>query len=794
MHKKTTCHLLAAAAISAATAVSAEELMLEEVLVTAQKRQQDVMKVPLTVDTFSAEKIETTGALLLADMDEYIPGFEASETTVTQTSYTLRGISSPNISTGGDPSVATFYDDVYLPRAATTIAFSDMARVEVLKGPQGTLFGRNAAAGIINLVPNQPQQEAAGFIAARVGNHDLARIEGMLNLPLGDSLFLRANLLSNQRGGLVDNIGPASDDPGEQDSLTGRLALLWQISERSDWQVSYDWDDIDNAPPQAIGISEFAHSTNPFSSKVASDVINGEETREMYAVTSKLNHSFNDRWSLKFIASYRDFETTNRQDEDGTADPTRYLDTNNEEDSDIFYSEVQVHFQNDRYDWIMGATYSQEEVHQVTTVTALADSITRLVSGSASGGALDHLWDPAQMSAFIALGTGENVPPEVIAASGDTFYEAISAALGEPMIFGPSFAGTPWSEIVENRGDFTNWGVFSDVDITLNDRWNLIAGLRYSRDDKEFSWFTPATSFAALRPGVRNSIFSPADGFTAVDSPLQAEDDWQRTTGRLVAQYQINDHAMTFLSFSTGYKSGGFDSLDLSTADSPIEPEESTNYEWGIKGDFFNRSLRTQLSVFYMELDNRQRSVETRPPGQSQAIPTVINGDQEFTGVEVTLDWLASPSLRLGLVTTYREVESLWDSFFNANSELQTDREDGSTADAYTLWLDWTPDIPVGSLVFHIDYVFEEDDAEDEPDFLPEYNDIPRFGEDRKLLNARLAWTDDSGHYQVALWGRNLLDNDYINGVRNISTESFGTRFVSIREPLSWGMDFRYQY
>ena len=117
--------------------VYAQDGMLEEITVTAQKREESALDVPLTVDVFSATDIEQTGALNLADIQDFIPGFEVGENP-TQAGISIRGVSSVNISTGGDPSVATFYDEGYVPRAATTASFTDLQRVEVLKGPQGT--------------------------------------------------------------------------------------------------------------------------------------------------------------------------------------------------------------------------------------------------------------------------------------------------------------------------------------------------------------------------------------------------------------------------------------------------------------------------------------------------------------------------------------------------------------------------------------------------------------------------------------------------------------------------------
>ena len=183
----------------------AQDSVLDEITVTAQKREESALEVPVTVDVFTDKDIEETGALNLAEMQDFIPGFEVGSNP-TQASITIRGVSSANISTGGDPSVATFYDEVYVPRAATTATFTDLQRVEVLKGPQGTLYGRNAAAGVVNLVPNRPGPETDGFIRQRIGNYGLFRVELMGNAALSDKFFVRGNLLHNKRDGYLENL------------------------------------------------------------------------------------------------------------------------------------------------------------------------------------------------------------------------------------------------------------------------------------------------------------------------------------------------------------------------------------------------------------------------------------------------------------------------------------------------------------------------------------------------------------------------------------------------------------
>lgn len=784
-----------ALAQDAADDTTAEIVGLEEIVVTAQRREQNALEIPVTVDVFSAAEIEKTGALNLFEIQDFIPGFEVGES-ATQSSISIRGVSSSNISTGGDPSVATFYDEVYLPRGATSMAFSDMARVEVLKGPQGTLYGRNAAAGVVNMVPNAPAPETEGFVRVRAGNFDLFRIEAMGNVALADNFFLRTNVLSNNRGGFADNVIEGGRDPGEQENLVARVAGLWTMSDALRLQLAWEQDTVDNAPRGAWGLSQWSECPDdPFCGRVRNDVIEPEESRDMSSVTGKLYWDISDRLSSKLIVSYREFELINRQDEDGTAEFDRYLDTDNIEDSDIQYNELQFNWSGDKVNVVFGGVYSKENTFQVIPVNTNADSAMRAVtSGIAAqtGFPLDHIWNPYEMSALMSALTQQPISPEMIMATGDFFYDQLDLFLPGTPVVGPSFAGQSWSEIYYNEGDFENYGLYGDVDWQLNDRWSLLFGLRWSKDEKTFSWRNPPNTLNAIRPGTDDIVFLPIPGYEqARTGTLVASDSWDDVTGRAVVNYQIHDNALTYLSYSTGYKSGGYDSLDVTTSDNPLRPEESENIEWGLKGDFFGQRLRTQLSVFKLEIEGRQRSVETKPPGQPQAIPTVINGDQEFTGVEVTLNWLVTDVFQLGFVTTWRDQEATWDPFYNAIGELVTETSSSTTDTDYSLWADWAVPLSRGALAIRGEYFFYENNDELDPTLVGG-RDIPGFGDDRRMLNARIAWVDD--RWTIGLWGKNLLDNEVTSGVSDISTASFGTPFVSIDPPRTYGIEVGYQF
>ncbi|MGP9799622.1 TonB-dependent receptor [Rheinheimera sp. NSM] len=803
------------------------ESAIETITVTAQKRVQNVMDVPLAIDSVSAENLTDTSSVLLGDIADYTPGFKFSKEAVAQASAEIRGISSSNISTGGDPSVAIFFDDFYLPRAAQSVLFSDMQRIEILKGPQGTLFGKNAAAGVVNMIPNAPRLDDEAFVKATLGDYGLQRFELMGNKALSDNFALRLNLMSNQRDAYVDNLNPdyRGNELGSVNHRSARLVALWQLSDATKVQLSYDRDDVDQGYAPGVGVSPYAYSLNPSDRKIENDVIDGHETRDMTALSVKLWHDFNDEWSAKFISSKRQWQVSGRDDADGTADKTRYLDTINFEDSDIFYNELQLNYSDGKLSFVGGMTYSKENVYQKTSLNILADTIARLTTDSLNQqliGALqqnglpdemiaqmglpaDHIWNPQNWASMLSVMAmvdpsvagllqmlgAEPFSPQLVAAigaTGDLTYDAIAGGLGVAEIFGPSNSGKMWSEDIINTGDFTSYGLYSDLDYQLNDHWGFTAGLRYSRDEKDFSWEIKERSFGQPLPGITNFLFP-------LMPQLNASKDWSKLTGRAVARYNIDSNNMLYLSYATGYKSGGYDSLDPMSSQNPFAPEEVANIELGYKADLW-QSLRVQLVAYQMDLTNRQRSVNSKAPDAGVAIPIVINGDQEIRGGELVLDWQASNTLKLGLVTEYRKTESKWQQFYNADGELVTDVEKSSAADSYTLTADWAPDYRLagGAVKLHVDYVFEENTKADDPDILDIAYQIPGYFADTKHLNARLSWASQDDQWQLAVWGKNLTDNTTVGGIGGFAAAALGTPLTSLNAPRTVGVDVRYQF
>jgi iron complex outermembrane recepter protein len=767
-------------------------LQLEEVVVTAQKREEDFMTVPAAVSAFTTQDMINTGAVTIQDIDAFIPGLDTGDSVggATQMSIEIRGVNSPNISSGQDPSVATFYDGSYMPRAVTSIPFTDIARTEVLKGPQGTLFGRNATAGVINIVPNKPHEEFEGFVKARLGNQDLVRVEGMVNTPITDGLALRANIFSHERNGATNSVTNGGDYRDEN-FVAARGVLLWTLSEDTDIQLSADYEDRDEMPRPAIGVSKYAYrgSTDPFRGKDQHDVAgagkaynpdrnNEEETREMYGVSLQFNHLLNDDWSMFGIVSYREWETTNLAEEDGTPEARRYLDSNNIEDSDILYSEVRFNYVDENLNLILGGNYSEEEVFQRTDVGLLADSYMQFVTILGDfGGIDDHIWD-------------------IFGDAPDSLYLALSSIAGLAVL-PPSFEGDYSTETMDNTGDFSNWGVFADASYQLTDTVRISAGLRYSYDEKEYSWQTYENTVDWPIP-VARFVYDPAVTGAPEEEwygQFTSKDDWNKTTGRLVADWQFTDYAMLYASYATGYKSGGFDGQRFeSFVAGSFDPEEMTSYELGLKGDFFDDRVRFETALFHHELDGRQRSTDIKSgPDDPTAAPGVVSSDEETDGIELVVTWNVTDNLRLGGLTTYRETESVSELYYNAAGELvggDTDDSDSSTE--YTLKLDWTPQIAYGYLLLHMNYQFSGDDGPSDDEAV--FTTGRWYFQDKKLLNARLAWSNDDDTIEVALWGNNLLDEEYASNPGGEAADTLGSPHTNIDDALTWGVDMRYSF
>jgi iron complex outermembrane receptor protein len=221
-----------AGAILAAAATTQAQTMLEEVTVTAQKRSENVMDVPIAISVFNNNALEQLSARNLTDLGRFTSGVEMNNMNSLQPTYTIRGIQTNDWTVGSDPAVAVYVDGVYAARGAgAEAALADIARIEVLKGPQGTLFGRNATGGAIHIISHAPVHERQGRARLTLGDYNRFDGEVMFNTPLSDTLAVRLMAVNRNRDGYLENLtGP---DMGEQGTENYRASVLWDAGHRS---------------------------------------------------------------------------------------------------------------------------------------------------------------------------------------------------------------------------------------------------------------------------------------------------------------------------------------------------------------------------------------------------------------------------------------------------------------------------------------------------------------------------------------------------------------------------------
>ncbi|WP_436357744.1 TonB-dependent receptor [Brevundimonas sp. CEF1] len=771
---------------------------LDDVIVTAQRREQSLQEVPITVNVISAKTLEALAADDMGDMAAFVPGLSVSNTSPTQARYSIRGVATSDFGVGTDPAVGVYVDGVYAARSgAALLAFSDVARVEVLKGPQGTLFGRNSAAGAVSITTNKPSDDFEAKLGLRLGEYDKQRLEGLINVPINDVLALRVNALSNRRDGwLIDSA--TGEDYDRENNWAARAALRWDVTPRTQAILSWSHDEIDQDARPAIGVAPIpatpglpafppdpADYTNPFDQHVLNDVIDNHETRRLDEGVLTITHAFGDI-DFTSLTSVRRFTTENREDEDGTNRPDLYFDTNNREKNRSWYQEFRLAGESGAFNWIAGASYYSEHAEQRSDTYATTDTINTILT-NAAGAPLFSLAD-------MILGMA-GIPASTL--------------------------GHSWQEDMINEGDFDATAVFADVIWTATDRLNLTFGLRYTHDKKSFQWLNgrrvaPELD-AVLNDPTINFVLSdnmgPALGYLHADyvfdlSALagvpcengvtvqegvtcKLSDSWSDVSPRFVADYHLTDSAMVFFSYAKGYKAGGFNSVEVA---SRFDNEDVQNFEIGLKSDL-GAKARLNISAFQYDYDGKQSIRLVVPTGSSVPQYLVETSDDTAWGVDMQLD--VEPLDGLNLFANAQYIDATY------NRKMTDDGDLAGQPTGEPLWsasagASYRHDLgAAGSLDMQVIHAYRgEGRCNTTSTGQGSCLQTPWFdpSEAQNRTDVRLYWRNANARYQVGVYVNNLFDNQYVTGVNNITATTLGTPFVGLTEPRMWGVDLTYTY
>jgi iron complex outermembrane receptor protein len=760
---------------------------LPDIVVTAQRREQSLQKVPISVTAFTADNIAALTAESIGDLDTFTPGLTINDTSVTQPSFTVRGVATDDFGIGTDPSVGIFIDGIYSGRSGSSlIFFNDVARVEVLKGPQGTLFGRNTSAGAISIITNKPNDTRSLSGTVQIGNFKKIRGDATLNLPLTDTLFLRLNGVANDREGYLRDALTGRRRERENNA-SGRAALRWAPSDATDFVLAYDHDDTAKDGPFAIGISDNALSTDP-RGPYTNDVIDNKETRLLNAVSFTATHRTGPL-TLTSISSFKHFETHNREDEDGTADPTRYFDTENIEKNSSLYQELRVGFDNDRLSAIVGGSYFHERGRQTSAATLLSDSVDRL---------LDQV---AGFPVFTILDTFGGLP-----------------------VF-----GQPFREDMDNRAANDSLAAFADATYKVTDRLSLTAGIRYTRDLKKFTWtnggfdasgLETLTAPGALYNAITDAVLgispfpdaasiSAADFFRATVGasglifdvgalegvPFTRRESFNDVSPRFVGQYDLNADLHLYASASHGYKAGGYNSTEINSF---FAPERVWNFEGGFKSELFDRRVRFNLSGYYFKYRNRQ-SISLENAGG--ALPQYItrSGDSQAYGADLETQFVVSRDWTVGF--TAGAIESTWVTRVEQGVNIAR-QPTGEPSFRGIASAHYKHDFGVGSLFADASYSYTSkqriNDATRAIDTaIAPFVDFSKLGalrSARDIINARVGWRLPGNHVTISVYAENLLDKRYYRTLNTISADIFQTPYVRAERPGFYGVELGFRF
>lgn len=717
---------------------------LEEVIVTASKRTQSLQDVAMSVNAFTADDILEVGIASADDVAILTPSLGITTNVSPFTAaIRIRGIGTSQSDIALEPSVGLFVDDVYLDRSGLGMSdLTDIERIEILQGPQGTLYGKNTNAGAISIITRGPNtEEYEGYIEATLGNYAERRLVAAASGPLTDTLAFRLSGASNERDGYLEN-NVGEDLNGADDwNVIGKL--LWEPSEDLSLLLNATHlerdvnccgaDAVQPDPVNALLVERgFAPDANdPFDYKISADV---PSTFENDSDTASLVVDYQRPWgTIKSISAWNEYETLRAQDADRTP-------------LDVFFQAEAV---------ADGESMSQE---------------VRFTSET--GGSLDYQLGVFYQESKTIGGTGGPftfVGEDLITVASES--EAIANLLPAGIPLGLIVAaGDTISADVELNTE--NLAVFGQTTWHISDQWRVTGGLRWTDEKKD----------ADILVSVESTAPSAATGFTllnAVTTPIDESfsRDSQDVNWLVNTSYDLQDDVMVYASVATGSKSGGFNTVNGTSAEREFDDESTISYELGLKSTLMDEKLRLNAALFYTEIDDFQ-SQEQLESGIGTRVSN--RAEVETSGLDMEAVFAPLPNVTINAGLLYMHKYDITAGPLEGNQLNFTADFSGN--------LGATVVFPVadGGIYLRTDYSFMTD-------HLTNTNEVVRGQDeqDRNLVNARIGFRND--HWNIALWGKNLTEDDYAQ-LTAATLPLSGVDAYFLAPPRTYGATVRYEF
>ena len=807
------CAISSVLGISASAAVAQEGArstsILEEVVVTAQKRSQNLQDVPVAVSAFTSETRDLIGITTIADLTDFTPGLSYA-TTLDRMS--LRGIGRLTNNYGSDPGIATYSDGFY---TASNVEAGKRPihteRIEVLRGPQGTLYGRNSIGGALNVVSKRPTDTWTGEVRAVAGNYDTQIFDGALSGPLTDWLRFKVSGSSGGQGeGFFrdEDGGPSEGNVGDDLYVEGQLEF--NIGDSFDGWFKYghtEWNQrrrslvritpADVAPryfgglfpnvtyngPQP-GVAGPANppftTTNPslrgdhrtFNTDVPFET--NLDNVHIYTLELIWHTGFAD---VKYVGGYQGYTYTQESDFEGYSREAPYtvavpggpftifpqIRAFYQEDKEYYSNEINLISTNDGpFQWILGLYQYHEQVYQFAGVNA-----------------------PNQ--------------PQL---------ETPRAAATTPGVFGPP---NP-DRILQNAGawlDADAHAVFGQIDYNFSENWKTTIGVRYTEDQKDAEEFRTRALYGFV--GVPYAFYSEIDRRGLLTG------DWHATTGTAGLEWRPSDDTLTFLRYTRGYKSGGFNAGQFAPGDTGYtDPEFINSYEFGVKQTLAER-LTANLSVFYYDYKDAQYPSTVRDPVSNINENRFFNLENATSmGVELEANWAVTDALQLYLSYSYLDTEIKDDRCFIDNDDtgitgvlvspqarpcatpavgtqvgqlIDGGRLPSTPKNKVALNASYTWYTPAGNLTASGTWSYRDETYYSV--FTRDHNLAPSYDE----TDLRLLWNEPNDRYTIIAFCKNVFDDDGFEAAgASMSAWGVQSRSRSFTFPRTYGIEAQFRF
>ncbi|MBN7797612.1 TonB-dependent receptor [Parahaliea mediterranea] len=743
---------------------SARQGLIEEVIVTAQKRSESLEDVPISIAVMSSEAMDKTGVRQMREVAEFVPNVSLTAGNDTNTAVRIRGVGANTRNIGFDTRVGMYLDGVYLGQSpAQNLDILDLERVEIARGPQGTLFGKNTVAGAINMITNKPDRSFMADVRGEYGNLDSYRISAIVNAPLTESIAARLSVSDNHRDGFIKNITTGTEF-NERDGTSYRGQLRYQ-GDRIDVNLAADYLESERVSffgePQTDWSGRvYPDPLAPGRNRISNNIDNHEE-REVWGVSATADIDLGDNYSLRSITAYRDTDARRIQDSDQSANDILRLD----------YP--------DQYEqWSQEIQFISPEGERLQYIAGL------------------YLYDQVAIS--------ERSPS--LGSQTDVLFNALGVPLAP---FRDLFTGARLS--THGKVDTESWALFVNGTYELGDRLTLGFGARYTEEKKsvDYTMLGDVVYILGSIPVSLSEVFGIAEGpiidgySTAVYKDEKSYDDFSPT---LSLSYAISDTVNIYARYSSAFKSGGFnvDFVPQQVLDSGLDFDTETvdAYEIGLKGTALDNTLRFALAGFQMDFDDYQLNQFVKLGSNLSAITIRNAAKVQSRGFEAEATWYPSAALMLQGSLGYNDAE--FDEFPGGG----TSRNPGGlgadlSGNKLPLAPEWSAafaaqynhPLPAWNAEFvtRVDWTYTEGHytTEDNVKVASPGSGIP-FGyvESYDIFNARIG-VEAAGQWSVYLWARNLLDEEYTD---NSQSDFFGTIVDFPGDPRTYGIELAYTF